>query len=430
MLEKHLKFLDTRNIIPLLLLWTVLRPSTVELLNLPAERTMDLFQTGLLFFLWIIILPRCRFQVHGDFIQKLLILMFVSQIVSFFWGTIILGYKYGIRDFYEFYRFPYLYLIYGLIYQINIRENSLKKYVFNPIILCFAVEYMIVIFSYFNIFGLRKFVSLIYYQKYLSDIQGTFQNTNWLGVFLLFGYSFMMSRILHGETLIISIILLLITVVTLIFVESRTAIIALLSVTIYFLLLYPIFARHKFKAKNVILAFIITIVLGFFAVKYIPTIPEYEMTIRAGNKGRITEIHGVGRRLRESKHLISTYCFKSPIFGYGPSKYSIDDVIHNDYVKWFLRYGIIGLFLHLLFFLYPFYNNYKMTIRSNNLQLKIFGCFFQGCIVVLLVSMLAGAFFEVPQIASFFLVLCAISEKLRNSIYGPINRGRNGNLTK
>ena len=187
MLEKHLKFLDTRNIIPLLLLWTVLRPSTVELLNLPAERTMDLFQTGLLFFLWIIILLWCRFQLCGNFIMKLFILIFVFQIFSFFWGTCILGYKHGIRDFYELYRFPYFYLVYGLVYQIDIQENGLKKYVLNPILLCFAVEHAIVIFFHFDIFAFKKFASLIYYQKFQDKMQGTFQNANWLGVFLLFG---------------------------------------------------------------------------------------------------------------------------------------------------------------------------------------------------------------------------------------------------
>lgn len=422
MLERHSKFTDIRNIILILLLWVVLRPSPAKLLNMPTDRIMDLFQTGLLFFLWIIILPVCRFRV--DFILKLFFLMFVSQMVSFFWGTVVLGYKFGIRDFYEFYRFPYFYLVYGLIYQINIQENSLKKYVLNSIMLCFVIEYVFVILYFSNIFGFREFSSLIYFVK-TSKLQGTFQNDNWFGAFLTFGYSFMMSKILYRENLIISIILLLITVTALLYTQSRTAVITLVFLTIYLFLLYSVSNRFRFKAKNVIPAVMITIAISFFAAKHIHRFPEYDLTIKGYYAGEVTEVRGIKERLDESISLAKHTWAESPIFGFGPSKYSITDMIHNNYVKWFLRYGIIGTFLYLLFFFHLFYNNYKMTIRSNNLQLKIFGSFFQGNIFALLVSMLAGDFFEVPQIATFFLILCAISERLRHDVKQNSLKGRN-----
>lgn len=117
-----------------------------------------------------------------------------------------------------------------------------------------------------------------------------------------------------------------------------------------------------------------------------------QLVTNAIRKGSILLESNIAFRVDQARFLISKVLAESPLVGFGPSKYSVADVIDSQYVLWLTRTGVIGTMLMMWFYgSIAFWRPFLFFVRQRKAYLALGVACFSAATGI---SLLTGAFLD------------------------------------
>lgn len=167
-----------------------------------------------------------------------------------------------------------------------------------------------------------------------------FENPNFLGFavtlticYLLF-FSKSRLRLAHIAT----------GMIVLFFTGSRTAWAAAGVLLAFALAVYVYQGLIQLKVKlaaQLSLAFLCLILSGPWLIPRVMASSRVARVVNAVSRGGLQEEANAARRLTQAREALA-YISRSPVFGWGPSKYETMAYVDNQYLLWLLRNGAVG----------------------------------------------------------------------------------------
>jgi len=303
------------------------------------------------------------------------IFVFLILLSSFSIGGENLYFKYSVivfAFFILFYKQKILYssfdlsiFIAGIIYFIyNIIIQNFNSSTLNFLIILFVlliIKNLKIEKTFFvNIFILSTIIHslIIFYQFYIKHISrtpSTFVNANWAALWISIGlYFFIFEKNLFKKNKILRIFLFVIFLFTLILTFSRTL--------IFIIIIFIIYGSYKFGNKKILkylVIFLIVISAGIILIRI--NISENQLTwsrlkIYKADFKMFLDSPVTGHGIKNVEDLLPNYFegeFNGATFFSKSPKMS-----HSIYFEILLEFGVIGLFIFLLFLIKKYKNNY------------------------------------------------------------------------
>ncbi|MDX6769391.1 MAG: O-antigen ligase family protein [Elusimicrobiota bacterium] len=282
--------------------------------------------------------------------QRALAFVFLIQFlyaVSYVYSTAFNGIETGMRDAFEMLR----YVIVGgfAFYVIRHADASVRD----------AVERALSVIPYYSLFVLAcfsrsvpvltgLFKDFLYAQTKTSvgattgqfRVAAPYANPNYLGYacalglayFLFFGRSRL--RFLHAGAMLVAIFS----------TGSRTAWIATGVILAYAAAAYAYQGLVRVRLRYALqlsLGLFVLVVAGVRLSGRIMENPRVRRVVTAVHRGGLQEESNASKRLDQFRDALS-YIERSPVLGWGPSKYETMTYVDNQYLLWLLRNGALG----------------------------------------------------------------------------------------
>lgn len=318
------------------------------------------------------------------------------------------------NDLYEFYKiFKFAVIAIIALSYFKHFENHFDLF----IKITFVVLLVLNLFQYYNIFNFHDIVEPFYDPSGIhwatfgknslggpgpKRMLGTGGNPNINAIIFLFYYCWFLFSMFHKNLKNLkwhNWLFLILSILAIILCQSRTALVIILVITIIYFISY-----HKpIKYMFIIIASTIFIMLFLDLVSQesISYFSGFLKNVTVDGKGYLAENKSVRGRLDTWKFLFNMWSEK-PIAGYGPYKnffYSLKLYSENEYILYLWRYGIIGFFLYIYWYLFPVVKleNKKVKLSINPFYL-LFG-----------LSLMTAALTNNPITHPLISVLLAIS---------------------
>ena len=380
----------------------------------------------------------------------------------------LLGQPVVLRDFFEFYRGPYYFLVLLLATQVGWSDDNLLEFLYKPLLIALFFAFAISILQGLGDWG-TSLVSNLYTPKFAEPFRnafsnsgsqgsgfffsinsGTFANSNWYGVSLGIMMPFLMAglfatghRRLRAAILITAVVAFLMIVIA----GSRTGLfLGTVAVFGYCgLWLFEAWRRPSVAhvavdrvgkwAPMLLLMTVVSLLVLASALRgdrYHGTVValargiglEIEAVAQDGGPGGLVEeLRGlkIGRynnpsaahKIEGSTILIKETWHRSPVFGLGPSK-AVGNVLGDtQYSVVFYRYGVVGMLVWFGFWIAVVWHTFRQWRRATTpLQAGILRAVL-ATIPAFIVAGVGGAFFDARQIATLFLLLIGVAVSCR-----------------
>ena len=362
------------------------------------------------------------------------------------------------NDFYEFYKiFKFAVIAIVALSYFKHFENHFDLF----IKITFVVLFVLNLFQYYNIFHFHDLVEPFYDPSGIhwtsfgknslgepgpKRMLGTGGNPNNNALIFLFYYCWFLFSMFHKNLKNLkwhNWLFLILSILAIILCQSRTAFAIILVITI----IYFVFYHKPIKYMFIIIASTIFIMLfldlvskestsyvsGFlknvmleskeyltenltnindsdtvnkikgkeYLTENLSDINDSDTVNKIKHKGYLAQNQSLRGRLDAWKFLLKMWS-ENPIVGYGPYKnffYSLKLYSENEYILYLWRYGIIGFFLYIYWYLFPIVKleNKKIKLSINPFYL-LFG-----------LSLMAAALTNNPITHPMISVLLAIS---------------------
>ncbi len=311
----------------------------------------------------------------------------------------------NISDFLEAIKYlqfvPYLMAIPFLV-----KDNVLRLMHYSLLYSC-GLFLIIGFVQYFKISNISEYLTLIYLgsdsNHLISVLNGhritvTGSDPNIGGVISYFFALYFMILSLNRRSVFYFILFILCSFLGFM-TQTRTGMIGFfISISIYIVLISNI----KFFYKNLIVLVIITLI--FYALSVL----NLEYIILGFEHALEGENPSVNVRL-DNLSLAFERFHNSPIFGYGPAKSEFTAIIDSEYALILQRYGIVGIVVFTIYFVYLF------KLSRNTIQ-TIWGASLMAFSILALIIMLTNNVFSGYQLMSivvFLNIACVISKNIQ-----------------
>lgn len=243
-----------------------------------------------------------------------------------------------------------------------------------------------------------------------SRVLGTLSNPNFYALEIIILLTFIISNMIYSKSwggkavnLVISVLLF----ITLIFSQSRTAILALIIVSFYIMLIQAV----RGGGKNIIKYLALTIgiiLLTLLLIKFMNLNYLFD-AIKNG-----ADTRSVTQRLTRWKEAYNLFKIH-PVIGIGPVIGTYYPAVDNEYIHILRNYGILGLIGHLAFYIYVFVKSFKDIFSwDRNTVAKQYAFGINCSIMAVLISNMTLATFYHWRNFVLLLFLCCMWAKARN----------------
>ena len=378
----------------------------------------------------------------------------------------LLGQSVILRDFFEFYRGPYYFLVLLLATQVGWSDENLLEFLHTPLLVALFFTFAISVMQGLGDWG-ESLVSNVYTPRYSESFydafsnsvsqgpgffflsnSGTFANPNWYGVslgimtpFLMAGLFVTGRRRLRAAIWVTVVVAFLMIVIA----GSRTGLfMGTLAVFGYFgLWLFEAWRRPSIAhvavdrvgrwAPMLLLMMVVAFLVFASALRG----DRYHGTMVALARGIGLEIESVEqepsglieelrnlkvgrytnptaiRKIEGSTRLIKEAWDRSPVVGLGPSKKVGQILGDTQYSVVFYRYGTVGILVWFGFWGAVMWHTFRKWRRSTTpLQAGMLRAVL-ATVPVFILAGVGGAFFDARQIATIFLLLIGVAVSCR-----------------
>jgi len=341
----------------------------------------------------------------------------LSYTISNFYGVVIRGAgAYGIRDVMELVTFFKHYLVITLVISVNFRQVDFC--IFRNAFLGGLVFLILLSFGQaLNLFNLNTWFSPYFNPNHWETmilgnparVLGTFDNPNVFGIFTVMALAFLVSYYYFVESKAYFPFLVLILIGLVIKVEyltiSRTALAGIgLILTILSVWAFFYYKRRKAILIRIGALFLVTMLL------FVTASDGFFIRLTDGfNYSTSNSFLGHVERLGAAVGSIS----QSPIFGWGTQKHAMTTVVDNEYALFTRRYGFVGLFFYLWFYLQPWVIGLKRylseasgrALESFDLKTWICTAYLALLPAVFLYNFMAGVFYNLQLLTIFGIII-------------------------
>ncbi|KUP04386.1 hypothetical protein Q75_15405 [Bacillus coahuilensis p1.1.43] len=373
-----------------------------------------------------------------------------SIIISVIFGSIFFPVYTSLTDMIELYRI-FLYFSFYVIAKetLNLEWTGIVK---TGIIIIFIIEIFGVL-QFYNIGNINYNIGLLYTTSdkllmmitHQQRIGSTFLNPNIYGSFIVIAISFLLSLLAYNYRVksIILYPLLLLTIVSVFFTTSRTAVITIFGLIVYWIIVSLLSRVDKLssilrKSATVIGLFIIAAIILIpninylnYAYNQISTNLNIDLSFLQNDNQMDENDESDDRNFRDSitDSVESVSSYKSrqyywdlnwnqflaaPVFGSGPMKSEFVRFADNSYLYTLARYGVFGLIVVAGFYLY-LYLSTAWSIKKNvqspigskvmtmTLHLSVMGYF--------VMALVAEVWYNIQTIAILYIIVGLLRNK-------------------
>jgi hypothetical protein len=361
----------------------------------------------------------------------------LSFVVSTIYGMFTVPDKTILFDFLELYRYAF----YFVFFSIALKVTDIEKYV-KPLFIMFIIIEVFGIFQFLNILNINEHVGLLYTMSerhfnmivHQHRIPSTFLNPNMYGSFLVIITSLLLAFITFKNPskkgLVGAYLLIILTIISITLTTSRTAVIVLGGVIVYWILFNLIFNRYNIKeilvkGVSVLFVFVLTAVILIPNIAYLDYAAN--QIYNSYTSENVEEADKkADEKIQESLESVSSFknrydywemnyeeFLKSPIIGHGPMRQNFVSFADNSYLYILPRYGIIGLLI-FLFFVGTNYVKSVTIMRNQTMDVnKRIVAQAVNLIIIgyLVMGMVSEVWFNLQSMVFFFLLLGVIYNK-------------------
>ena len=399
----------TKNelIIIILLALIILFPRIKTGSFLPDVR-LDFFYITMIFFVYF--MQNCIKE--GKLVYKrspLYIWFFVYMItvyLSITFAVIFKGQTLSLRDFMEFIKVLQYFFVFFIAF--NLSNVNINKVIIASVLML----WMSAIFGFFqryNILGVNIWLTPFYTSEHhLGDVTariiGTTANPNEFGLLMIIAIMLTFSLVLLLPGLKVKIfyfISFLLFSTVLLFTLSRTSMICVvLGISYIIIFKYPRTVGMKKTIINIIPVIIVIIISAFILFAFVPDTLLHRMSY-------------IGDRYYDMSWAVRLHIWEenfniflgSPVFGWGPGKASMSQVLDSEWLLLLRRYGIVGVTVFVAWFsiIYIYLN--RIPMRQNTYFSAIVVAL-SACLIVFPVYMInLVAFHNLQIMPLYFLYL-------------------------
>lgn len=401
------------------------------------------------------------FYIKTDFkndkVILFLFLIIFSFLISTVYGLIKVPDKTRPSDFLELYRYAF-YFVFYLIAR-NYRAASISRLVKAAFILIVIIE-TFGVFQFLNILNINNHIGLLYSmsERHLNmivhqhRIPSTLLNPNMYGSFLIIVLSILLpiisfTRLKKG----LIYLLLVITLVSIILTTSRTAVITAGGIILYWTIFTLMVSKGNIKKSllngvSVLSLFMIVTMLlipridylNYAATQIYKTYTSESKEADNHSDHENYENHNEEQIDEEDtidtakKSLESVSSFKnrydywemnyqqfleSPIVGHGPMRSNFVSFADNSYLFILARYGLLGLFIFALGFIFMYWKTFKIARQIHENPFRIVTSTSIHLILVgyLVMGLVSEVWFNLQSMTILFVLLGLLyNEKLTN----------------
>lgn len=394
------------HLLYLLIALAILSPPIKLSSSLPLIRVEEFILYGI--FPLILILNFNNFKLSKEaktFVQiysTFLILVLISTL----FGYIFLNVPTSIRDLFEFATYSKYLLVFLTIYSFNISSDKIPRilyFILGMVILSGAFGLL----QYFGVLNLDNITGPYYLQERIYIIHdrltATYKNPNTYSAILttshlialgLFFYEDKKSR----KSLLLACIAVI--AVFMLFAGSRTMIAAYLLVTIIMILIGASKAGYK---KSQIVTLILVLGVSFLvAVSFI----SYRILVRLESGLDIFSDESFALRML-AWYLNIQLFIESPVIGWGAAKAIHTTIVDNEYILILRRFGVLGLFSFLAYYLHPLYVSFK-NLKSESKNILLFSSVLFTVIITFLIAGLTNSLYHNMQVMDLWIVILSL----------------------
>ncbi len=384
--------------------------------GLPIIRIEEFIMYGIFPLLWF----NFRMNKVSVNLNAVFSIMIFTIALSTWHANTFLDYRFTLRDLFEIIKILKIWLVIFIISKTKIEDRVLLKI---PVWILYYlfISAIIGILQTENFLSINNYLTPLYSPEHHADyathrILGTSSNPNDFGLLLNLGIILSLIYWIHNKkgTKLWMLPLIFTMLVTLLLTGSRTSVAALIIVYTSLLFYHLFNPLPRFSKIQILIILIITIVIGLIVGTYI-AIDSIQRLVSGIN---IAEDKSFLMRL--SRWQIGWLKFKqSPIFGWGPAKEFQSTVVDSEYLLTLRRYGIVGIFPYLAFFIVPIIHikKYSKNIITNR-------WFYNSMIslsFILLITNITSITINNEQIMDLWAILLGIT-------YSLINKRKNENI--
>lgn len=400
-------------------------------------------------------------EIKTDRIMLYFLLVCLSFVISTVTGLIVVPDKTGLGDFLELYRYPLYIILYLLAKRLSLTNI---QQIAKPVFIMFIAIELFGVLQFLNIFNINETLGMLYTMSerhyhmivYQQRIPGTLLNPNMYGSFLIIVIALLLGYLTYGKTnkkistfVYIGIFL---TLVSVILTTSRTAVITLGGVIVYWILLNIVTNRKKLK-RTILQGIAVLAVYLLAAVILIPHInylnyaatqlyntytaeeapkennevpnedPDADFDENA-TPDDSNSINSAKKSLESVSSFKNRYDYwqlnfeeflESPIVGHGPMRGNFVSFADNTYLYILARYGIVGLLILAGFIFYTYFYTAKSIWKRQN-QSTLFLATAVNLVIVgyIVMGMVSEVWYNLQSMAFLFILLGLLFNKNLN----------------
>lgn len=235
-----------------------------------------------------------------------------------------------------------------------------------------------------------------------SRVLGTLSNPNFYSLQLVVFIIIMASNLVFRESYMdkaIDTLIIVLLFTSLIFTQSRTALLAVFGICFYIALIQIIRGGRRNALKYIAIC-IGVVLLSLLLIKLLNLNYLFD-AIRNGLKTR--SITQRVDRWREAVNLFKLH----PVVGIGPVIGKYFSSVDNEYVHILRNYGVVGLMGHLCLYLYVFVQTFKDILRSRSAVVRQYA-FASNCsiLAVMITNMTMATFYHWRNFILVLIITC------------------------
>jgi O-antigen ligase len=401
-----------------------------------------------LYLSYIYITSRGPLEKYGLFLARwkenpifiYLLLSSISLTISTVYGMFVSPTLTSIEDLIELHRYAFYLLFFMLAYTIGI--DHIKKMILPVVVIIFIVELFGVI-QFFNLFNVNNHIGLFYtiserhYNMIIRQqrIPSFFLNPNMYGSFLVIVVGLVLSYLTFAKSIKkrITIPLLILTFISVFFTTSRTAVITVAGMIVYWTI-YSLFFHRKEIKRTVVVGLATLVLYIALALILIPQIKylDYAADQIFDNMASLNEEDAdVGQpkikfkesigNIRSSVDSVNSFHNRyeywtmnvekwkeSPILGQGPMKSGeFVGFADNSYLFILARYGLVGLLIFAAFYVYLYVKTTVTVTQTLSSDSKKMLAMAINLIIVgyLVMGMVSEVWFNLQSMTIFFMMI-------------------------